>query len=117
MRRIIWRPANKRNLAPASLAGLQLVLDIKDGIATANALLAAAVLALRVEQLLAEGVEVCFLGGLLDDNLFPVVADLVDYPLDVFAELQLVEGLDALGRDGDTGCVSESGWRGDVCCV
>lgn len=103
MRRIVWRPADESDLAPASLTALELVLDVEYGITAANALLAAAVLALRVEQLLAEDVEVGLLGSLLNDNLFPVVADLVDDPFDILAKLQLVESLDALRRNGDTG--------------
>lgn len=106
LRRIVWSPADECDLAPRALARLELVLDVEDGVAAADALLALAVLALRVEQLLAEGVKVGFLGRLLDDNLFPVVADLVDDPLDVLAELELVERADALGRDGDTAGVS-----------
>lgn len=94
---IVRCPADKGDLAPRALTTVKLVLDIEDGIAATNALLAAAVLALGVEQLLAEHVKVCLLGRLLDNNLFPVVADLVDYPLDVLAELELVEGADALG--------------------
>ena len=105
MWRIIWRPADKCNLAPGALARVKFVLDIEHGVAAANALLALPILALSVEQLLAEGVKVCFLRGLLNDNLFPVVADFVDDPLDILAELQLVECADALGRYGDTGVV------------
>jgi|TARA_R110002003_G_scaffold33_5_gene2090 hypothetical protein len=56
--RIVWRPADKCNFASSTLAALKLVLDVEDGIATANALLALAVLALGVEQLLAEGIKV-----------------------------------------------------------
>jgi hypothetical protein len=100
--RIIWRPADECDLAPGALARVELVLDIEHSVATANALLALAVFALCVEELLAEGVEVCFLGRLLNDNLFPVVADLVDNPFDVLAELELVEGADALRRDRHT---------------
>ena len=55
-----------------------------------------------VEQLLAEDVKVGLLGSLLDDNLFPVVADLVDNPFDVLAKLELVEGADALRRNRHT---------------
>ena len=102
LRGIVRCPANKGNLAPRALTTVKLVLDIEDGIAATDALLATAVLALGVEELLAEDVKVCLLGRLFDDNLFPVITDLVDYPLDVFAELKLVEGADALGRDGDT---------------
>jgi hypothetical protein len=102
LRRIIWRPADECNLAPGTLARVQVVLDIEHGIAATNALLALAVFALCVEKLLTEGIEVGFLGGLFDDNLFPVVADLVDDPLDILAELQLVECADALGRYRNT---------------
>jgi hypothetical protein len=105
LRRIIWYPADECNLAPGTLAGVELVLDIEDSVATANALLAPAVLALCVQELLTEGVEVGFLRGLLDDNLFPVIADLVDDPLDILAELELVEGADALRCYGDTDIV------------
>jgi hypothetical protein len=100
--RIIWCPADESDLAPGALAVVKLVLDIENSVATTNALLAAAVLALGVEQLLTEDVEVGLLGSLLNDNLLPVVADLVDDPLDVLAKLKLVEGADALRGDGDT---------------
>jgi hypothetical protein len=102
LRRIIWRPADECNLAPGALARVELVLDVEYGVAATNALLALAVFALCVEKLLAEHVEVGLLGGLLNDNLLPVVADLVDDPFDILAELQLVEGADTLGRYGDT---------------
>jgi hypothetical protein len=105
LRRIIWRPADECNLAPGTLARVQVVLDIEHGIAATNALLALAVFALCVEKLLTEGIEVGFLGGLFNDNLFPVVADLVDDPLDILAELQLVECADALGRYRNTNVV------------
>jgi hypothetical protein len=105
LRRIIGYPADECNLAPGALSGVELVLDIENGIATANTLLALAVLALCVQELLTESVEVGFLRGLLDDNLFPVIADLVDDPFNVLAELELVEGADALGSDGDTDVV------------
>ena len=104
--RIIWCPADESDLAPGALAVVKLVLDIENSVATTNALLAAAVLALGVEQLLTEDVEVGLLGSLLNDNLLPVVADLVDDPLGVLAELELVEGADALGCDGNTGGVT-----------
>lgn len=100
--RIIWCPADESDLAPGALAVVKLVLDIENGVATTNALLAAAVLALGVEQLLTEDVEVGLLGSLLNDDLLPVVADLVDDPLDVLAKLKLVEGADALRGDRDT---------------
>lgn len=49
LRRIIWRPADECDLASRSLARLELVLDIEDSIAAADALLALAVLALCAE--------------------------------------------------------------------
>ena len=60
------------------------------------------VLALRVEQLLTERRPVVGLGRVLDDDLFPVVADLEDDVFGVLAKLQLVEGCDALRRNGYT---------------
>jgi hypothetical protein len=112
LRGIIRRPGNEGDLGTRALAVLELVLDVEDGVAAADALLALAVLALGVEQLLAEHVEVGLVGCLLNDNLLPVVADLVDDPLEVLAELQLVEGADALGCDGDTGtALLVEGWR------
>jgi hypothetical protein len=100
--RIIRGPRDEGDLGACALTTVELVLDIEDGVTTANALLALAVLALGVQELLAEDVEVGLLGCLLNNNLLPVVADLVDDPLDVLAELELVEGADALGRDRDT---------------
>jgi hypothetical protein len=105
LRRIIGAPSNERNLGPRSLATGQIILDIVDGIATTDSLLAPAVLALGVEQLFAEHVEVGLVGRLLHHDLFPVVADLVDYPFNVFAELELVELADAVRVYGDTGVV------------
>lgn len=78
MRRIIGAPSNKGNFAPGALAALELILDVKDGVAAADALLALAVLALGVEQLFAEPGPVALRARLLDYNLLPVVADLVD---------------------------------------
>lgn len=102
LRRIIGAPADKGDLVARAFTRLQLVLDIEDGIATADALLSASVLALCVQELVAECVVVGVFGRLLNDNLFPVVADLVDDPFDVLAELELVERADALGGYGDT---------------
>lgn len=96
MRRIIRAPRNKRNLVPRALAALKVILDVEDGVAPANALLAFLILGLGVQQLLAEDAVVRVLGRLFDDNLFPVVADLVDDPFGVFAQFELVEGRDAL---------------------
>lgn len=105
MRRIIGGPRDEGDLGACALAVLELVLDVEHGVTAANALLALAVLALGVEELLAEDRPVSLLGCLLDNNLLPVVADLVDDPLGVLAELELVEGADALGCDGNTGGV------------
>jgi len=105
LRRIIRYPADEGNFVPGALARVELVLDIEYGITAADALLALAVFALCVQELLAEDLEVGLLGALLNDNLFPVVADLVDDPLDVLSELELVEGADALRADGNTGVV------------
>jgi hypothetical protein len=80
LRRIIRTPADKRNLIPLSLAALKVVLDIKHSIASTNALIAATVLGLCVEQLLAESGVVAVCRRFLDDNFLPVVGDLVDYP-------------------------------------
>lgn len=102
LRRIIGAPANKRNLVAGALPAVQLILDVVDGVAAAHALLAAAVFALGAEQLFAEDAPVGFLGRLLDDDFFPVVADLVDDVFDVFAQLELVERANAFGVDGDT---------------
>ena len=102
MRRIIGGPRDEGDLGACALAILELVLDVEDSVTAANALLALAVLALGVKELLAEDRPVSILGCLLNNNLLPVVADLVDDPLDVLAKLKLVEGADALRGDGDT---------------
>jgi hypothetical protein len=99
LRRIIRDPADESDLAALALAAGGVVLDVVDGVAAANALDALAVLALGADQLLAESVVVGLGGGLLDDNLLPVVGDLEDDPLEALAELELVERLDALGSD------------------
>jgi len=106
LRRIIGGPRDEGDLGACALAVLELVLDVEDTVTAANALLALAVLALGVEELLTEDGPVSLLGGLLDNNLLPVVTDLVDDPLGVLAELELVEGGDALGCDGNTGGVT-----------
>jgi hypothetical protein len=111
LRRIIRAPADKGDLVTRALSGVQVVLDIEDGIATADALLASPVLALCVQQLVAEGVVIRVLGGLLDDDLFPVITDLVNDPFDVLAELELVERANALWRYGNT----ETRWLA-LCC-
>lgn len=106
LRRIIGGPRDEGDLGACALAVVELVLDVEDSVTAANALLALAVLALGVEELLTEDGPVSLLGGLLNNNLLPVVADLVDDPLGVLAELELVEGADALGCDGNTGGVT-----------
>ena len=63
-------------------------------------------LRLGVDELFSEAFVVGLLGRLLDFNLFPVVADFVDDPLDRLAQLKLVESLYALGLDGDTAPLS-----------
>jgi len=99
LRSIIRAPGDEGNLGPSSLAALKIVFDVEDGITATDALLAAAVLALSIQELLAEGVEVGVVGGFFDDDFFPVVGDLVDDPFEVFAELELVELGDAVGVD------------------
>lgn len=105
MRRIIGGPRDEGDLGACALTTVKLVLDVENSVTATNALLALTVLALGVEKLLAEDRPVSLLGCLLDNDLLPVVADLVDDPLDILAELELVEGADALGCDGDTGDV------------
>lgn len=103
LRRIIGGPRDEGDLGACALTVLELVLDVENSVTAANALLALAVLALGVEKLLAEDRPVSFLGCLLDNDLLPVVADLVDDPFGVLAELELVEGADALRCDRNTG--------------
>jgi hypothetical protein len=102
LRRIIRAPTNKSNLVPRPLPALQIILDIKHGIPTPNALFTLFILTLRVQELFAEDAVIGVFGRFFDDNLFPVVGDLVDDPFCVFAQLELVEGGDALGCYGDT---------------
>jgi hypothetical protein len=101
LRRIVRAPGNKGDLAPRALAALELVLDVKDGVAAADALLALAVLALGVEQLFTETGPVALRRCLLNHNFLPVVADLVDDVFDRLAQLEVVERADALGGYGD----------------
>ena len=86
LRRIIRHPRDEGDLAPLALAS-SLILNIKHRVPSSDALNTRLVLALGIEQLLAEFAVVGVGGGLLDDDLLPVVADLVDDPLDVLAEL------------------------------
>jgi hypothetical protein len=99
--RIIRNPRNKSDLAPLALAS-GLILDIKHRVPPSDALDAGLVLALGVEQLFAEFAVVSVRGGLFDDDLLPVVADLVDDPFRALAEFEVVEGLDAFGIYGDS---------------
>lgn len=112
--RIIRAPADEGDFAPGSLAALELVADIEDGVTATNALLTAAVLGFGVDQLLTELRPVAVFGGLLDYNLLPVIADLVDDVFDVLSELELVECADALRGDGDTaGTLVLVDWAGE----
>lgn len=85
LRCVIRAPRDKRNLVPRALATLEIVLDVEDGVSPTDALLAPLILGLGVEQLLAEDAVVRVLGRLFDNDLFPVVADLVDDPFGVLA--------------------------------
>lgn len=100
MRSIIGNPRDEGDLVTRALASV--ILDVVDGVAATDARVALPVVALGVEQLLAELLVVVAGGGLLDDNLLPVVGDLVDDPLGALAQLQVVEGGDTLGSDGNT---------------
>lgn len=102
MWRIIWAPSNKGDFRASALTALELVGHIVDGVAAADALLALLVFALGIDELFAENRPVVLLRRLFDNDFLPVVADLVDDVLDVLAQLELVEGANALGRDGDT---------------
>lgn len=110
LRRIIRHPGDKGNLVALSRTAIGIVLDIKNGIAPADALLALFVLALGGHELLPELGVVRVCGRLLDDYLLPVVADLEDDPLELLFQLEVVEGGDALGcdRDARKGVLSEA---------
>jgi hypothetical protein len=97
--RIIGHPADEGDLAALALAAGSVVLDVVHGVTATDTLDTLAVLALGADQLLAESVVVGLGGGLLDDNLLPVIGDLEDDPLEALAELELVESLNALGSD------------------
>lgn len=113
LRRIVRDVADEGDLVALALAARSIVLDVVDGVTAANALGTLAVLALGVDQLLAEGVVVGLGGGLLDDDLLVVIGKLVDDPLSALAKLEFVELLDALGSDGDTvrmASIAEGSW-------
>ena len=103
MASIIGHPADEGDLVAPALAVGSVVLDVVDSVATANAGVASAIVALGANELLTESLVVVLVRLLLDDNLLVVIGNLVDDPLDALAELELVEGSDALGCDGDTG--------------
>lgn len=106
--RIVWYPRDEGDLAALALATHGIVFDIENSVPAAYTLLAALVLALGAQQLLPELGVVRVGGTLLDDNLLPIIGDLEDDPFGGLAELEFVEGLDALGRDGDSGWGSGS---------
>lgn len=98
---VIWHPGDKGDLAALALTTIGVVLDIEDSVSATHDFLALLVLALGAEKLLAEFGVVWVGRGLLNDNLLPVVGDLVDDPLGRLAELQVVERLDTLRCDRD----------------
>lgn len=101
MASIIGHPADEGDLV--ALSAVLVKLNVVHGVATTDALDTSLVLALGVDQLLAESLVVVLGGRLLDNDLLVVVGDLEDDPLGALAELEVVEGSDALGGDGDTG--------------
>jgi len=98
---IIGHPADESDLVARTLALVE--LHVVHGVAAANTGLALLVVALGVDQLLPESLVVGLGGRLLDNDLLVVVGNLEDDPLGALAELEVVEGSDALGSDGDTG--------------
>ena len=102
MRGIIRAPADESDLAAATLSTLEVILNIVDCITATEALLPAAVLALRLQEFLAESLVVGLLGGFLHHNLFPVIADLEDDPFCVLAQFEVVECGYALRCNGDS---------------
>lgn len=72
---------------------------------------------LCIHQLVLERLPVWIRARILDDNLFVVIGQLVDDVFDGFAQLELVELGDALGRDGDSNAscgVSGTSWTGPI---
>lgn len=66
-----------------------------------------------IHQLTLERLPVWIRARVLDDNLFVVIGELVDNVFDRFAELELIEFGDAVGRNGDTGrssVISGTNW-------
>lgn len=103
LRSIVGHVADEGDLVALALAAGSVVLDVVDGVAATDALVALAILALGAGQLVAEDLVVGLGRGLLNDDLLVVVGELEDNPLGALAELEVVEGSDALGSDGDTG--------------
>jgi hypothetical protein len=113
-------------LLPHTLAGSQLIFDIVDGITGSLAhgtLIQRSVntvsstmrrigrrgdntyrlaLGRGIDKLLAEVFPVLVVRGLVDDDLLVVVRELEDNVLVLLAKLQVVEGLDALLRNGSS---------------
>ena len=56
-----------------------------------------------IHELTLERLPIWIRARVLDDNLFVVIRELVDNVFDRFAELELIEFGDAVGRNGDTG--------------
>jgi hypothetical protein len=98
---IIGHPADEGDLVARALTLVK--LDVVHSVAATDAFDASLVLALGVDQLLTESLVVGLGGRLLNNDLLVVVGDLEDDPLGALAELEVVEGSDALGSDGDTG--------------
>lgn len=88
---------------------LGLVFHVVDSVSSTNTLLAFPVLALCVQKLLPECGVVGNGGALLDDNLLPVIGDLVDDPFGRLSKLEVVECRDTLRRDGNTAKKGELG--------
>lgn len=97
--RIIRAPSNERNLAPLSLPRRQIIVKVVDSVSRALGHGTRLGLGLCVDELLAEGVPVSVLRGVLDDDGLVVVGKGVDDVFDRLAQLQLVELGDALGCD------------------
>ena len=70
-----------------------------------------------IHQLTLERLPVWIRARVLDDDLFVVIGELVDNVFDRFAELELIEFGDAVGRNGDPGrsCgISGTSWTGGI---
>lgn len=86
---------------PCALPTVQLILKVVYRIPWALPLLAL-VARLRIHNLLLEVLPFRIRGGFLDNDLFVVVRQLVDDIFDRFAQFEVVEFGDAIGRDGDS---------------